>query len=136
MRAIIGRAAAAGLAALCWGAPARAADPSGVWLTETGSSRVRIAPCGGGYCGTIVHVPGKALDARNPDPALRGRSVVGVRILDAPTADGAGYTGTLYNPSDGKTYSGSMRLNGPDTLEVSGCVLGILCKKQVWSRVN
>jgi uncharacterized protein (DUF2147 family) len=122
--------------ALLTGSAAWAADPSGVWLTETGSSRVRVAACGAGYCGTIVSAPGKALDARNPDPSLRGRSVVGVRILDAPRADGSGYSGTLYNPSDGKTYSGSLRLTAPDTLEVSGCVLGVLCKRQTWTRVN
>ena len=113
-----------------------AADPSGVWLTETGTSRVRVAACGTGYCGTIVSAPGKALDAKNPDPSLRGRSVVGVRILDAPRGDGSGFAGTLYNPSDGKTYSGSLKLTGSNTLEVSGCVLAVLCKRQTWIRAD
>ena len=49
-----------------------AADPAGVWLTETGSSKVRIAPCGGGFCGTIISAPGKGLDAKNPEtPAYK-----------------------------------------------------------------
>lgn len=122
--------------ALLTGSAARGADPSGIWLTETGGSRVRVAACATGYCGTIVGAPGNALDARNPDPALRGRSVIGVRILDAPTADGSGYSGTLYNPSDGKTYSGSLTLTGPNTLAVSGCVLAVLCKRQTWTRAN
>lgn len=120
-------------------APAGAApagDPSGLWLTETGHSRIRIVPCGGGYCGTIVSAPGKALDAHNPDPALRSRSVIGVQILDARKPDGSGYSGTLYNPNDGKTYSGLMKMTHPDTLEVSGCVLGFLCKSQVWTRTK
>ncbi|MBE7199317.1 MAG: DUF2147 domain-containing protein [Parafilimonas terrae] len=116
--------------------PAWAADPAGLWLTETGSSRIRIAPCGSGYCGTIVSAPGKALDAKNPDPAMRTRSVVGVQILDARQQDGSGYSGSLYNPNDGKTYSGSMRLTGPNTLEVSGCVMSVFCKRQNWTRVN
>lgn len=115
---------------------APAGDPGGLWLTETGRSKIKIAPCGGGYCGTIVSAPGKGLDANNPDPALRSRSVVGVQILDARKPDGSGYSGSLYNPNDGKTYSGSMRLTKPDTLEVSGCVLGFLCKSQVWTRVK
>ena len=123
------------LTASC-GTPASAADPAGLWLTETGSSRVKIAPCGGGYCGTIVSAPGKALDVKNPDPALRGRSVVGVQILDARQADGSGYSGSLYNPNDGKTYSGSLRLTGPNALEVSGCVMSVFCKRQTWTRVN
>lgn len=118
------------------GGPARAADPSGLWLTETGSSRIRIAPCGGGYCGTIVSAPGKALDAKNPNPALQKRSVVGVQILDARQPDGGGFSGSLYNPNDGKTYSGSLKVTGPNTLEVAGCVMSVFCKRQTWTRVN
>ena len=127
------------LMALALGAaagPARAADPAGLWLTETGSSRIRIAPCGGGFCGTIVSAPGKGLDLKNPDPALRNRSVVDVQILDARNPDGSGFSGSLYNPNDGKTYSGSLRLTGPNTLEVSGCVMSVFCKRQSWTRVH
>ncbi len=119
--------------------PAQAApgnDPAGLWVTETGQSKIKIAPCGGGYCGTIVAAPGKALDAKNPDESLRGRSVVGVQILDARKPEGGGYSGTLYNPNDGKTYSGSMHLKDASTLEVSGCVLAVLCKSQTWTRVK
>lgn len=126
----------AALLAAATASPARAADPAGLWLTETGSSRVRITPCGGGFCGTIVHAPGKGLDLKNPDPALRSRPVVGVQILNAPQADGAAYVGSLYNPNDGKTYSGSLRLTAPNSLEVAGCVMSVFCKRQTWTRVN
>ena len=130
------RRAGAALAAILSCTGAHAADISGLWLTETGSSRVRIAPCGTGICGSIASAPGKALDANNPDPALRTRSVIGVRIFEAPRAEGASYAGTLYNPSDGKTYSGTMRLTEPNTLEVSGCVLGVFCRRQTWTRIS
>ena len=136
MRSRLGRMVLAVLAASALGGAARAANPAGLWITETGSSRIRIAPCGGGFCGTIVSAPGKGLDAKNPDPALRSRSVVGVQILDARQPDGSSYSGSLYNPNDGKTYSGSMRLTGPNTLEVSGCVMSVFCKRQTWTRAN
>ncbi|WP_267425988.1 DUF2147 domain-containing protein [Methylobacterium sp. GC_Met_2] len=136
MRSRLGLAALVTAAVGFLSCTARAADPAGLWLTETGSSRIRVAPCGSGYCGTIVSAPGKALDAKNPDPALRTRSVVGVQILDARQQDGSGYSGSLYNPNDGKTYSGSLRLTGPNTLEVSGCVMSVFCKRQSWTRVN
>ncbi|WP_342107350.1 DUF2147 domain-containing protein [Methylobacterium sp. SI9] len=132
----LGRTALMALALGAAAGPARAADPAGLWLTETGSSRIRIAPCGGGYCGTIVSAPGKGLDVKNPDPALRNRSVVGVQILDARNPDGSGFSGSLYNPNDGKTYSGSLRLTGANTLEVSGCVMSVFCKRQSWTRVH
>ncbi|GJD80142.1 DUF2147 domain-containing protein [Methylobacterium gregans] len=125
------------LAALLAAAPGHAAgDPSGIWLTETGDSKVRLARCGAGYCGTLVSVSGKGLDANNPDPALRGRSVVGVQIVNAPNASGDGYSGTLYNPKDGKTYSGTLKMTGPNTVEVSGCVMSVFCKSQTWKRAN
>ncbi|MCB4803528.1 DUF2147 domain-containing protein [Methylobacterium brachiatum] len=136
MGSTLRRTVLAVLVTVPFGGPAFAADPAGLWLTETGSSRVKITPCGGGYCGTIVSAPGKALDAKNPDPALRNRSVVGVQILNAQQADGSSFTGSLYNPNDGKTYSGSLRLTGPNALEVSGCVMSVFCKRQTWTRVN
>jgi uncharacterized protein (DUF2147 family) len=136
MRVTVSRTVLAALAAGLLCGTAQAADPSGIWLTETGTSRVRIAPCGSGFCGTIVSAPGKGLDAKNPDPALRTRSVVGVQILSAPQVDGAGFSGTLYNPNDGKTYSGSLKLTSANTLEVAGCVMSVFCKRQTWTRVK
>ncbi|GJD56438.1 DUF2147 domain-containing protein [Methylobacterium dankookense] len=130
--------ASALLASLLAGGLAQAAggDPSGIWLTETGDSKVRLARCGSGYCGTLVSVAGKGVDANNPDPALRTRSVVGVQIVNAANATSDGYEGTLYNPKDGKTYSGSLKMTGPDTLVVSGCVMSVFCKRQTWKRVK
>ncbi len=128
--------------ALCLGLSAgsalaqKAADPSGLWLTETKGSRVKIAPCGAGYCGTLASIGGGELDVNNPDPALRSRKLVGIQILDARTPASGSYEGSLYNPKDGKTYSGSLTPKGPDTLEVAGCVLGVLCKRQTWTRVR
>ncbi|WP_375456390.1 DUF2147 domain-containing protein [uncultured Methylobacterium sp.] len=115
---------------------AQAGDPAGLWLTETGDSKVRLSRCGAGYCGTLVSTAGRGLDANNPDPALRTRSVVGVQIVSATSATADGYSGTLYNPKDGKTYSGSLRMTGPDAIEVSGCVMSVFCKRQTWKRAG
>ncbi len=114
----------------------KTSDLSGLWQTETPGSTVRIARCGGGYCGTIAATAGAGLDAQNPDPALRARKLVGVQIMQAGTPSGDGFEGSLYNPKDGKTYSGSVTPKGPDTVEVAGCVLSVLCKRQTWRRVR
>lgn len=114
----------------------KAADPTGLWLTETGDSKVRIAKCGSGYCGVLASVSGAGLDAKNPDASLRGRSLVGVQIMNARTPTGEGFEGSLYNPNDGKTYSGSLTIKGPDRVEVAGCVMSVFCKRQTWKRVN
>ncbi len=136
------RAARTALAALLLGfladpAPAQnAGDLSGVWQTETSGSTVRIARCGAGYCGTVAATPGPGLDSQNPDPALRARKLVGVQIMQAGTPSGEGFEGSLYNPKDGKTYSGSLTPKGPDTVEVAGCVLSVICKRQTWRRMR
>lgn len=114
----------------------KASDLSGTWQTETAGSTVRIARCGGGYCGVIAATAGAGLDAQNPDPALRSRKLVGVQIMQAGTPSGNGFEGSLYNPNDGKTYSGSVTPKGPDTIEVAGCVLSVLCKRQTWRRIR
>ncbi len=111
-------------------------DPSGVWLNEPGTSKIRIARCGSGYCGTILSTGGSGIDGNNPDPALKGRKLAGVQILEATTPNGTGFEGSLYNPNDGKTYSGSLTPKGADKLEVSGCVLRVICKSQIWTRTK
>ncbi|MCJ2083306.1 DUF2147 domain-containing protein [Methylobacterium sp. J-090] len=114
----------------------KAPDPTGLWLTETGDSKVRIARCGDGYCGILASVSGPGLDAQNPDASLRGRSLIGVQIMNANRPKGDGFEGSLYNPKDGKTYAGSLTPKGPNVVEVAGCVMSVFCKTQTWKRVN
>ena len=127
---------AAGIVAAGSARAQKGVDPSGLWITETGASKVRVAPCGGGFCGTLMSTSGPGLDANNPDPALRGRKLVGVQIFSAGTASGEGFEGNLYNPQDGKTYSGTITPKGPNSLEVAGCVMRVLCKRQTWRRAQ
>ncbi|HYF54497.1 MAG TPA: DUF2147 domain-containing protein [Salinarimonas sp.] len=126
------------LAGLALPAAAQGTDPSGMWQSETGDTRVRIARCGDAYCGTIVQVKGEAKDVNNPSEALRSRNLVGVRMIDQiRPVQGGGFQGQLYNFRDGKTYTGKMTLKSPSALELSGCVLGgLVCRSQTWTKVN
>jgi uncharacterized protein (DUF2147 family) len=123
------------LAALA--APASAQDATGTWLTASGETRVRIAPCGGNVCGTIVWTKNTgAKDENNPNAAQKNRPVVGINMINMKPAGDKKWTGTLYNPQDGKTYSGTLTQTGANTLSLSGCVAGIFCRSQNWTRVN
>ncbi len=133
--------AALGLSAV---APARAADISGVWLTNTADAQIRMAKCGANMCGTIIWLKqpkdanGMPLtDAKNPDPAKRSRPMIGTMIaLDFhPDFDNSErFVGQFYNADDGQTYNGSIAARGPDELAVTGCLL-IFCQTQTWTRV-
>ena len=130
---------ASGLAALLAAislAPAWAQEPVGTWLTQSGDTRVRIAKCGAALCGTIISSTYQK-DVNNPDPKLRDRNMVGVQMISDIRPSSDGYSGQLYNPQDGKTYTGKLRVTGPKTLQLSGCVFGgLICRSQTWTKVN
>ena len=132
--------------ALTGSGSAFAAEPTGTWLTQTGTSRIRVADCGGALCGTIVWLKepndpdtGKPkTDKNNSDAAKRSRPLLGVQIVLGMKPAGAGkWTGQVYNAEDGKTYSGNLTYSGGDSLQLQGCALGgLVCKSQTWTKVN
>lgn len=131
--------AAAAFAAMVAGSSglAAAADISGTWTSQSGETRVKVAPCGADLCGTIVWTKDGGKDVNNPDASKRDRSLVGVRMMWGIKAGGSGYSGSLYDYKSGKTYSGKMALRGANALELSGCVLGgLICRSQTWTRSN
>ena len=128
-------------ALLIWSsASAARADIVGTWLSQSGETKVRIAPCGGGkLCGTVVWAKGDPKDTRNPRAARRTRPVRGIRMIwdIKPTGSAGEYTGKLYNYKDGKTYDGKVSEQGASRLKLSGCVLGgMICRGQIWSRIE
>ena len=122
-------------------APARAADPTGVWRTGDGQARIRIRPCGAAICGTIVWLREPIdpltkrphVDDKNADPSKRQRRVMGLRLFEMrPRGDGT-WSGPIYNADDGKTYDASITLTGPSNLTVRGCV-GPFCGADNWTK--
>jgi uncharacterized protein (DUF2147 family) len=116
----------------------KAEDAIGVWLNPENGSNVEFYRCGAGLCGKIVKVnDGQVRDSNNPDPAKRERPIVGLLILEGARQTGDNrWAGTLYNRENGKTYSGSVTIKSKDALELSGCVLAVLCKTVTWTRVK
>ena len=117
---------AAAAAVLIGCGAAQAQELGGTWQRDTGASRVRFAKCGEALCGTISWLK----DANGP-------AKIGQRIFYDMKPNGAGkWSGSAFNPEDGKTYSGTMALSG-ETLTTSGCVMGgLICRSVKWSKVN
>jgi uncharacterized protein (DUF2147 family) len=111
------------------------------WRTQSGAGTVRIEACATKTCGRILTGTPKAgetgLDFRNPNTALRSRSLIGTNILSNFTrqADESYKGGTIYNPEDGKTYRSELKLKADGRLEVKGCV-GPFCQTQIWTPVR
>jgi uncharacterized protein (DUF2147 family) len=134
-------------AAMFTAMPTFAADPTGTWHTDGGTATVRIASCGPELCGTIVALKepndpatGRPkTDKNNPDASKRNRPVVGIMIVLGmkPSGTPDKWNGQVYNAEDGKTYTGSITMQGPRTLKLEGCVLGgLFCKGQTWTRAS
>lgn len=128
--------AAVALALACFATPAAAQSATGTWLTQSGETRVRVAPCGGNLCGTIIWQKTPSKDVNNPDASKKGRNVVGINMITMKPAGDKKWSGTLYNPQDGKTYSGTLTQTGDNSLSLSGCVAAVFCRSQTWTRVN
>ena len=129
------------------------AEPSdilGTWKTERDESQVEIFMCGEKICGKIIslknpkytdsndgQVGTPIIDRKNPDPALRSRPVLGLRILEGFTAEGYNTwgNGTCYDPKSGNTYRGKIHQAAPDRLELRGYIgIPLFGRTSVWTR--
>lgn len=122
-------------------APVEAAAPiAGRWVTPEGDSIVTIGPCGRQTCGRITTFLRKPstpnpVDRNNPDPALRGRPVLGLAVLTGFADAGEDWRGRIYDPRSGRSYKSILSRQADGTLKVQGCV-AFLCRTQVWRRAG
>ncbi len=123
--------------------PAFAADPTGIWLSQEGDVKMKVAHCGDAICGTIAWLksPSDAsgkpkTDINNPDANKRSRPIIGSSVILPMKADGPDkWSGQVYNAEDGKTYSGSFALAGANKADLKESV-AIICKTKTWTRSN
>lgn len=95
--------------------PALADAIEGNWKTQSGETAA-ISPCGGSYC--IQLKTGKHA----------GKQIGKLK------ADGGRYSGEITDPNNDKTYSGSASISG-SSMKMKGCVMGILCRSQNWTKM-
>lgn len=131
------------VAVLCLGlcsAPALAEELSlddlGTWRNKSDSVHVQVTPCGDGErCGTVVWANEKA----KSDAAKGGtENLVGTQMLRKFREGKKGaWKGKAFVADMGKEFSGTVRPLDYNTMEVKGCIAGgLICKKQIWTRVN
>jgi uncharacterized protein (DUF2147 family) len=141
------RVLVAALAALAFAAgPAFAgADPAeGDWMIDD-SARVHFAPClahADRLCGTLAWLKDPngddghlSRDSKNPDPALRSRTILGLSfITDLKRVDSGRWAGgKVYDSDNGMTYAARMHTHADGTLKFEGCLL-VFCGARTWHR--
>jgi uncharacterized protein (DUF2147 family) len=131
----------------CGQSHAAGSDPSGYWYKPDAEreSKIQVFKCGKGkLCAKIVWLKnpndstGKPLhDVRNENPSMRGRSIVGLPLFSAmvqsaPTT----WSGQIYNPEDGHTYSATLTLISRSEIKLRGCKAWLLCGEKQWLRTS
>jgi len=126
-------------------------DILGVWNTEGQEAKIMIYQCGEMYCGKVIWfkdpnypanskdgMPGTPiLDHNNTNPKFRKTPIIGLQILyDFMFAgDNLWTSGKIYNPDNGKTYSGKMTLVSPYELNLRGFIgISLIGRTTTWTR--
>jgi uncharacterized protein (DUF2147 family) len=116
----------------------------GTWLNTEKSAKIEILKNGSNYIGKIIWLepdgrdPKMILDAKNSNPKLQQRPILGMTILEDLTyKDGTWEGGKIYDPESGKTYSCELKLKNRQVLEVKG-YLGFswVGRTVEWTKIN
>ena len=132
------------LALLAFAVPALAqSSPVGTWRTfdddGTPKSIVRITEQGGKLVGHIVRLLPEGRICTDCDGEYRNSNLQGTRVLWGFSRDGDEYTGgRAFDPANGKTYRGVMKVERDGRLYLRGYVAGIraLGRTQYWERIR
>ena len=139
----------AAVLAPCSPSHAASLDPTGYWYKPDAEreSKIQVFKCGPSksqLCAKIAWLKdpndskGRPLhDMRNEAPSMRGRPIVGLQIFTglAPSAPGT-WTGKIYNPEDGHTYSATLTVLSRKEIKLRGCKAWLLCGEKQWLRTS
>jgi uncharacterized protein (DUF2147 family) len=94
----------------------------GVWMRDGHAEKLEFFDCEGKLCARGVIPPP---DGSEPPLILR----------HAPKIAPNQWKGELFNPQNGKLYTGTITFNEPDKLTLTGCLIAFLCQSETWTRV-
>lgn len=110
-----------------------AAQSRTFWVNPYNDVKVEIADCSGKLCGWVAWAtPEAEQEARDGGTP----KLVGTELLQdyKPTGPNS-WQGRVFVPDMGRTFYSTIALVQPDTLKISGCIMGgLICKSQVWHR--
>ena len=103
---------------------AQAAEPIyGVWVRDGHpDDKMEFYDCAGKLCARGI----ETLPDGSPAPEILRKA--------AKNGDNS-WKGDLFNPEDGKTYTGSITYDSTNKLTLSGCLM-IFCQSETWTRMS
>jgi uncharacterized protein (DUF2147 family) len=130
--------AKAALVALAFAVPASASaqEPvEGHWKNPKGSVTVKIAPCGGSWCGYVIQASEKAKQGAREGGT---DNLIGTRILTGlkKTGDNT-FRGQAFDPKRNIRAAAVVTVVSPTVLSVRGCKFaGLICREWRWTRAS
>ena len=124
------------------GAAAAPFDLTGRWsLDGQGGVEVAFQPCGEAVCGLLETNPAiradpDARDEKNPDPQLRARRLKGLATFTDFRRSNDGWSGKVYVPPTGATYSVTLRRPSASHMSATGCLLPFVCQTSGLTQVR
>lgn len=117
----------------------------GVWKTGEGTAMVRIYKNGEKYQGKIVWLKepndpetGKPkVDKNHPEEASRTRPILGlVNVWGFVSTDkNVWEEGNIYDPKNGNTYSCTIKMTSPNSIDVRGYIgVSLIGRSDTWTR--
>jgi uncharacterized protein (DUF2147 family) len=103
----------------------------GIWRSPGGNSIIKVGPCDGSPCGTVVW----ATDKAKKDASKTTNQLVGTALLTnlEQRKDGS-WLGKLFIPDKKMRVTAKIQRVGDNQLKVSGCAAGkALCKAAIWT---
>ncbi len=110
-------------------------NPTGVWASPGGNTRLRIQPCGKQICGKVAWASPKA----KADAARGGHpDLIGMQLFENFARTGPNtFEGRVFVPDINRRFNGRMTMTSPKTIEVRGCIGNRTgCRTQVWTRYS
>lgn len=121
---------------------------AGIWWNDEKTTKIEVKKVDGKYIGTIVYmIPEKyengqpPKDDKNPDSALKDRSLIGLKILEGFVYNAKKKEwndGKIYDPKSGNTYDCYAWLENDELLKLKGYIGGIrwLGRSSEWYRTT
>ncbi|MBW8308574.1 MAG: DUF2147 domain-containing protein [Candidatus Paracaedibacteraceae bacterium] len=127
------------LSLIMLGASCAGFNPQGYWLTPNNDSKVHIYQCGEALCGKIVDLKEKCRNGKPKVDTETKQATIGLEIMKGfkPAGENSWEDGTVRDPKEGKTYSGSMEMPNNNQLDLRGYVgIKLLGRTSEWRRTN
>jgi uncharacterized protein (DUF2147 family) len=109
----------------------------GNWISPKKDSEIQIFKINNKYFGKIVWGEGESTkENENPDSKLRNRDMTGLIILsNFEFQDDELINGTLWDPREGKTYSGVITIISKNEINIRGYAgLSLFGRSEVWTK--